>query len=191
MDETPIKAGRAGKGKMKSTWYWPIYGEADEVCFTGSPSRGSVHVHEQLGNFASMLLSDGYAAYDAYARHCPEVIRAQCWAYTRRYFERATENDPAAIEALELIATLYRVEREIREQQLSGPAQLVYRSRHAHPIVEVFFGWCHAQRQRLDLLNSTSLAKWGIAKTTRHSYASIWAIRMSRSTPTPSSAPYG
>ena len=31
-DETPIKAGRAGPGKMKAGYYWPIYGERDEVC---------------------------------------------------------------------------------------------------------------------------------------------------------------
>jgi len=33
MDETPIKAGRAGRGKMKTGYFWPVYGEADEVCF--------------------------------------------------------------------------------------------------------------------------------------------------------------
>jgi len=34
MDETPIKAGQAsGGGKMKQAYFWPIYGERDEVCF--------------------------------------------------------------------------------------------------------------------------------------------------------------
>ena len=41
MDETPIKAGRGKPGKMKQGWFWPIYGQADEVCFIFSPSRGS------------------------------------------------------------------------------------------------------------------------------------------------------
>jgi transposase-like protein len=39
MDETPIKSGRTGKGKMKTAWYWPLYGEDDEIVFTHSPSR--------------------------------------------------------------------------------------------------------------------------------------------------------
>ena len=30
MDETPIKAGRAGPGKMKAAYFWPVYGEQDE-----------------------------------------------------------------------------------------------------------------------------------------------------------------
>ena len=115
MDETPIKAGKAGKGKLKTTWYWPVYGEDDEICFTWSTSRGSGHVKAQLGDFAGTLLSDGYAAYDAYARSRPEVTQAQCWAHTRRYFERAQGSDPAAAQGLEWIGALYRVERQIRD----------------------------------------------------------------------------
>ena len=33
MDETPIKAGQNGPGKMKQGYFWPVYGELDEVCF--------------------------------------------------------------------------------------------------------------------------------------------------------------
>jgi len=160
MDETPIKAGRAGKGRLKTTWYWPVYGEADEVCFTWSASRGKDHVIRSLGEFEGTLLSDGYAAYDAYARSKPEVTQAQCWAHTRRYFERALESDPAAAgEALALIGELYAVEAQIRDQALESEAKLAYRARHAHPAFETFFRWCHTQRQRIDLVNSAPLAK--------------------------------
>ncbi|WP_419650743.1 IS66 family transposase, partial [Thiolapillus sp.] len=65
MDETPIKAGRKKKGQMKASWYWPIYGENDEICFTWSDSRGSAHIEQQLEGFSGVLLSDGYAAYPA------------------------------------------------------------------------------------------------------------------------------
>lgn len=159
MDETPIKAGRSGKGKLRQTWYWPIYGEDDEICFTWSTSRGSEHVKQQLGDFGGTLLSDGYAAYDAYAKGRPQVTQAQCWAHLRRYFERAESSDPAAAEALAIIGELYRVERAIRDRELTGQAKLDHRSRHALPIVEAFFTWCHTQRQRMDLVNSEPLAK--------------------------------
>lgn len=159
MDETPIKAGKAGKGKMKASWYWPVYGQDDEICFTWSASRGSAHVKQQLGDFQGTLLSDGYIAYDTYAKARPQVTQAQCWAHTRRYFERAQDSDPAAHEALAIIGELYRVEAQIRERELTDQARLDYRSRHALPIVEAFFGWCHDQRQRLDLVNSSPLAK--------------------------------
>jgi transposase len=159
MDETPIKAGRKTKGQMQTTWYWPIYGEDDEVCFTWSTSRGSEHVKTQLKDFQGTLLSDGYSAYNAYAKNKPQVTQAQCWAHTRRYFERAKDSDPAAQEALEQIGALYRIEAEIRHKKLTGKDKLDYRSRHSQSRVESFFGWLHEQRQRLDLVNSDLLAK--------------------------------
>ncbi len=39
MDETPIKASRKSRGKMKTTYYWPLYGEQDEVAFAWFSSR--------------------------------------------------------------------------------------------------------------------------------------------------------
>ena len=159
MDETPIKAGRKKKGQMKATWYWPIYGENDEICFTWSDSRGSAHIEQQLEGFAGVLLSDGYAAYDRYARNKPQITQAQCWAHTRRYFERASKSDPAAEEALTLIGGLYRVEQQIRDKELAGEEKLAYHSHHALPIVDAFFAWCHNQCQRMDLVNSDPLAK--------------------------------
>lgn len=159
MDETPIKAGRKKQGQLQATWYWPIYGEDDELCFTWSTSRGSAHIEQQLEGFEGVLLSDGYAAYDRYARNKPQITQAQCWAHTRRYFERAQDHDPTAAEALILIGELYRIEQQIREQGLEGEQKLDCRSRHAGPIAEAFFGWCHQQRQRMDLLNTDPLAK--------------------------------
>ena len=41
----------------------------------------------------------------------------------------------------------------------AGKAKLDYRSRHALPLFDAFFGWCYKQRQRLDLVNSAPLAK--------------------------------
>jgi hypothetical protein len=120
---------------------------------------GSGHVKVQLGDFAGTLLSDNYVAYDTYAKSRPEVTQAQCWAHTRRCFERAQDSDQAAREALELIGALYRIEVEIRDRKLVGQAKLDYRARHSHPVVEAFFAWCHTQRQRIDLVNSDPLAK--------------------------------
>ncbi len=159
MDETPIKAGRKHKGQMQATWYWPIYGEDDEICFTWSASRGSAHIERVLEGFEGVLLSDGYGAYDRYARAKARITQAQCWAHTRRYFERAGPGDGAAQEALRLIGALYRIEQQIRDKDLEGQAKLEYRSRNALPIVEAFFGWCHEQRQRMDRVNTDPLAK--------------------------------
>jgi len=178
MDETPIKAGRKGKGKMQQAWYWPIYGEQDEIAFTFSTSRGSDHIKQSLKGFEGTLLSDGYAGYDRYARQInqhqsdPIIIQAQCWAHTRRYFVKAEDAEPEAVaEALEQIGLLYKHEKEIRklkEQEEKRKQKdpdalrakiLKIRSEKSHPVVESFFEWCYQQRQRTDLINSNPLSK--------------------------------
>src|SRR2546422_548184 len=40
MDETPIKAGRRGEGKLHTGYFWPGYGDQDEVAFPFSAYRG-------------------------------------------------------------------------------------------------------------------------------------------------------
>ena len=80
MDETTIKAGRVAPGKMRTAYFWPIYGEADEIVFHYAPSRAHKHVKAFLGDFRGTLLSDGYAAYAAYAQR-RGLVHAQCWRY--------------------------------------------------------------------------------------------------------------
>ena len=40
MDETPIKAGRKATGKMQTGYFWPIYGDQEELAFPFAASRG-------------------------------------------------------------------------------------------------------------------------------------------------------
>ncbi len=81
MDETPIKAGRKHKGKMQTAYFWPVYGDKDEVVFPFSPSRAGAMVRQVLGEYCGVLISDGYHAYERYAAQINEVVHAQCWAH--------------------------------------------------------------------------------------------------------------
>jgi transposase len=84
MDETTIKAGRAGPGKMKTGYFWPVYGEHDEVCFPFFPSRAGDCVLAILGKVhppGSVLLTDGYAPYASFAKQVG-IINAQCWSHS-------------------------------------------------------------------------------------------------------------
>lgn len=153
IDETPIKAGRQKKGKMQQAYYWPIFGERDEICFTFSASRGMQHLKNQLGDFTGTILSDGYKAYECYARAVSSTTHALCWTHTRRYFIEAEKSEPqACAQALAMIAQLYRHETHLREHALAGQEKRSYRQQHSQPLVDAFFNWIHAQRQRMDLL---------------------------------------
>ncbi len=161
MDETPIKAGKKHKGKLKQAYFWPIYGEDHEVVFTYSNSRARKHIEQVIGqSFSGTLISDGYAAYARYAENTEGVIHAQCWVHSRRKLVEAEDRDPQAVgEALSLIGQLYQAEKQIREKDLTGEKKQDYRAEHSKPLVEEIFAWCKAQCQRTDLTPSDPLAK--------------------------------
>ena len=103
MDEVPIKAGRKSKGKMKQTYFWPMYGDKNEIAFTWSNSRGFLHAKNQLEGFTGTLLTDGYAAYSKTVAKLNEketvITHAACWVHARRYFDRALLIEPIAAQA--------------------------------------------------------------------------------------------
>jgi transposase len=167
MDETPIKAGRKGKGQLKTGYFWPVWGDTDDggggdIVFLYRASRAAIHVREALGERvreAMVLLTDGYRVYAQYAE-AVGIALAQCWAHTRRGFERAKDLEPeAAAEALARIGELYRIEAEIRAQGLAGEAKRAYRQAHAKPVADAFFAWAEAQLARAALLPSNPLTK--------------------------------
>ena len=163
MDEVPIKAGRAEPGKMKAGYFWPIYGEHDEVCFPFFDSRRHENVEQVLGLDqppGTVLLSDGYQAYASYAKKIEGVTNAQCWAHSRREFFEAQGAEPqAAADALRQIGALYEIEREIRKRQLKGENKRLYRLTHSKPLVDAFFDWVDRQFEQQGLLPSNPLTK--------------------------------
>jgi transposase len=162
MDETPIKAGRAGPGKMKTGYFWPVYGEGDEVCFPYFPSRATAQVHTVLGQTHapdSVLISDGYAAYMSYAKKLG-LTHAQCWAHSRRNFFESQDIEPAGAQAALLqIQELYAIEEEIRERRLAGESKRLHRLTYSKPRVEAFFAWVDRQFERQGLLPSNPFTK--------------------------------
>jgi len=162
MDETPIKAGRAGPGKLKAAYFWPVYGELDEVCFPFFASRRIEHVEQALGLTPvdrGVLLTDGYTAYEHYTKKTG-LTHAQCWAHTRRHLFEAKDVEPAvAAQGLDFIGALYAVEERIRAQKLSTAKKLDYRLSQAKPIVEKFFAWVNQQFEAQGLLPSNPMTK--------------------------------
>jgi transposase len=142
MDETPIKAGRRGKGKLHKGYFWPLYGDKDEVAFPFAASRAQAVVREALGKFCGVLLTDGYIVYARFAQKVSHLVHAQCWSHTRRQFVDAERAEPRLVaEALDRIAAFYKEEAYIREHGLAAEAKLAHRGEYTKPRVEDFFAW--------------------------------------------------
>ena len=163
MDETPIKAGRKknkppGKGQMATGYFWPLYGDDDEVAFHFADTRAHKVVDDLLRKFKGTLVSDGYEAYEKFAARTDEVRHAACWVHTRRGFDKALASDKVlAEEALDRIGELYEQERKL--SSLKPEKVLARRAVHCKPIVEDFFNWLRQVQTERALLPSTPFAK--------------------------------
>ena len=160
MDETPIKAGVASPGKMKAAYFWPIYGELDEICFKFYPDRSAKNVEDALGLSppdGAVLLTDGYSTYKKYAKKVG-LTHAQCWACTRRKFFESQNIEPErAKQALDMIGELYVIEEQLREKERTSEVKKAIRQREAKPLVNKFFTWVQKQFDSQGLLPSSPL----------------------------------
>jgi transposase len=158
MDETPIKAGQASKGKLHQGFFWPLYGDKDEVAFPYGATRALTQAQEILGEFAGTLVTDGYGVYSRYTSKVTGVSHATCWAHTRRKFIEAESSDPRRCQkALEYIRVLYEIEESVREGE---PAEILRaRRERSLPIVEEFFECLGTELTDLTILPSSPFSK--------------------------------
>ena len=160
MDETPVKAARAHSGKMKTSYYWPIYGDQDEVCFEWRESREHRHVKEILHGYNGVLLADGYQAYDKYSAETLGCTRAQCWNHARREFVEALPYEPELSQkALDFIGELYKHEELIKNNRLNDTQKQLYRVENSKPVVETLFNWLTSKMAELALLPTNPFTK--------------------------------
>jgi transposase len=160
MDETPIKAGRHGKGKLHTGYFWPLYGEQDEIAFPFAASRAQAVVREALGKFCGVLVTDGYIVYDRFAQTVNRLVHAQCWSHTRRHFVDAERAEPRLVaQALDHIGGLYEQEAYIRQHGLEAEAKLAHRGEYTKPRVEAFFTWLKQTVMTQVLLPSNPFAQ--------------------------------
>jgi len=85
------------------------------VAYVHAPDRKALQPIAHLAGFKGVLQVDGYTGYRALAEK-GEVGLAFCWAHVRRRFYElaAADASPIAGEALQRIAALYAIEKDIR-----------------------------------------------------------------------------
>ena len=168
MDETPIRAGLKSPGKMKTGYFWPIYGDRNEVVFPFSESRSGSMLDEVLGDYRGVLVSDGYVAYEKYVERTNAIVHAQCWSHTRRQFLKAEGIEPELTdEALGYIRRLYEAEALLKPKRVDDAKRMELRAERCKPIVDEFFEWLKTTLEERILLPSnpfTEAAGYALAR---------------------------
>ncbi len=114
---------------------------------------------DEHGHWRGTLVRDEYKAYDSVVGAEPERSGAGCLAHARRKFDellRECGRSDLATEALQRIAQIYRVERELAA--LTAQAGLDNRQAITKPMWEQLYAWLQLERSRVPDGSATAKA---------------------------------
>lgn len=132
-DETPVRCNDPDEKRGGTTegWLWVISRPGADVVFDWRLSRRHGELTSLISGYRGLLQSDGYGAYEAYAREHPEVTWLGCWAHARRKFFEAEGEHPKAVRlVLLIIGWLYECEARWDEHKLAAADRRRHRLKH-------------------------------------------------------------
>ncbi len=155
MDETIAPVLDPGRRKTRTGSFWALArddrpwggGDPPGVAFTYAPGRSGQYAEDIPDGFSGTLQVDGYAGYNRLLKRPARHVRlACCRAHARRRLHEVaqTGTTPIADEGLKQIATLYRIEKDIRGQ--CPEARQAARLARSKPVVDGVEAWLTAQR---------------------------------------------
>jgi transposase len=172
-DDTPVPVLAPGNGKTKTGRLWTYVRDdrpagstaAPAAWFAYSPDRKGEHPQQHLSQFSGILQADAYAGYNKLYED-GTIQEAPCIAHIRRKFFDLMEahKSPIATEAIERIACLYEIEKEIRGR--SPDERRVVRNTKARPLLESMRDWLETSLSKLLRKSDTAaaihyaLARW-------------------------------
>ncbi|MDH5232362.1 MAG: IS66 family transposase [Gammaproteobacteria bacterium] len=146
-DETTVQVlNEPGKKPQSQSYMWVrTSGQSGEkiILYDYHPSRSSEVPKQLFEDFKGILVTDGYAGYDAVAQQ-NGLIHAGCMVHARRKFTEAikaqTNNKTGkAHQGLAFINKLYAIETEHKDA--TSEQKLKIRQEHAKPIIDQFKTW--------------------------------------------------
>jgi transposase len=159
-DESPIKV--LDKEKVRTThqgYQWVYHSPLDHlVLFNYRKGRGQQGPKELLQNYRGYLQCDGYKVYDAIGQQ-EGIILVGCLAHARRKFFDAQDNDAKrARYALEIIAEIYSLDKQINTNYLKDYAQIqIQRQQTIAPLLKQIKTWI--AQENLKVLPQSAIAK--------------------------------
>ena len=155
-DDVPVPVLEPGNGKTKTGRLWTYVRDdrpagsnaASAVWFAYSPDRKGEHPAGHLKNYRGILQADGFAGFNRlYEKGA--ISEAACWAHARRkvFDLHQGHASPVAKEALERIAQLYGIEKEIRGRSPAERREV--RQARSRPLLEAMHAWLKATMSKL------------------------------------------
>jgi transposase len=158
-DETTVGVQmHDGRGKNHQAYLWQYSRPRGPAVFDFRMGREREGPKRFLGNFAGILQSDGYGAYDQVGGK--QIIHAACWAHARRKFFDAVKLNPRDQTSIRIVAQmdeLFAIDAQARQEGLSQSDRHVLRLEKSRPLLEQIKAGIQAAR--VGTLPKSALAK--------------------------------
>ena len=155
IDETTLQVmGEPGRPNTSKSFIWVFLGGnpgEPVVDYQYHPTRSGSVPLEVLRDYQGFIQTDGYEGYQDLGNQ-PGIVHAGCWAHARRKFFEAKEvakTKGSADVALAFIDALFRIERTLREKDLTPPQFSRTRREQAEPVLEKFLRWLHERKDEV------------------------------------------
>jgi transposase len=143
------------KDKCRHAHFFVVIAPGRHVLFNYSRKHDGKAVDAMLRDYRGYLVADASSVYD-HLYGTGDVAEVGCWAHLRRYYFKALASEPEwAREALSMVGTLFKIERELEKE--TPEKRLHVRQHQSKPLVERFFAWCDTKVK--EVLEDTPIAK--------------------------------
>ena len=137
-DETTVDVQvRDGSGKNHQAYFWQYGRPGGETVFDFRMGRAREGPRNFLGDYAGILQTDGYAAYDQVGGK--GMVHAACWAHSRRKFVDAVKLNPLDEQAAQMVSRmdeLFAIDAVARAGGFTLAARHELRREKAVPLLE-------------------------------------------------------
>jgi transposase len=136
-DETPVDVQtRDGRSRNHPGYLWQYGTPGGAAIFEFRMGRGREGPMRFLENFAGILQTDAYAAYDRVGG--PKMVHAACWAHSRRRFVEAiklNQQDVASTRIVAQMAKLFAIDAQARDENMNFTARHALRMERAPSVL--------------------------------------------------------
>jgi len=170
-DETPVALLDPGAGKTKKAYVWAYargaFDPTPGVVYDFCTGRGAQYPIRFLGPprdgeraWQGTLVRDEYGVYDSVvdAKTQPGRIGAGCLAHARRKFDELVKANASRVapQALQRIAGIYRIERELAG--MSSDERVALRQGRTKPLWAELHAWLQTERDKVPDGSATARA---------------------------------
>jgi len=155
IDETTVQVmGEPGRLNTTKSFMWVFLGGSPGepvVDYQYHPSRSGKIPSEVLRGYKGFIQTDGYDGYEELGSQ-EGIIHVGCWAHVRRKFFEAKQIAKAkgsADAALASIDALFRVERTLRDLDITSLQFQERRRQQAEPVLEKFLSWLQERKDQV------------------------------------------